>query len=126
MKDVACENIVCLFFSESFDRSEKTRYGCANPVDQVDPPPAGESGQDVAGTAAPYPDEACQDTRACLARGGEAGDEGPLWGEATLGPRSTSPHGYPAWACKVGHKLPSCLLGRGKERRGEDNKHIHA
>lgn len=85
--------------------------------------PAGESGLNVAGTAAPYPDGACQGTRACLARGGEAGDEAPLWGEAALEPRLTSPHGCPAWACKVGHKLPSCLLGErgwvGGWERGE-------
>lgn len=87
------------------------------PVDQVDPPPAVETGLDVARTAAPYPDEACQGSPAYLARGVEAEDE-PLQGEVALGPHSTSPHGYPAWACKVGHKLPSCL-GEKKARRGQ-------
>lgn len=68
----------------------------------------------MARTVAPYPDEACQGTRAYLAGDGEEADG--LQGEVTLGPHSTSPHGGPAWACKVGRKLPSCLGEEGEER----------
>lgn len=67
----------------------------------------------MARNSGPYPDEACQGTRAYLA---EDGEEASLQGEVTLLPRSTSPHGGPAWACKVGRKLPSCLGEEGKER----------
>lgn len=59
---------------------------------------------------------ACQGTQACLGEGeDEAGGE-PLWGEVTLWPHSISPHEGPAWAYKVGRKLPSCLRKEGEER----------
>lgn len=64
----------------------------------------------------PYPDEACQGTQAYLAGDGEEAGGGPQQGEVALLPHSTSPHGDPAWACKVGRKLPSCLGEEGEER----------
>lgn len=82
------------------------------PVDQVNPSSRrGTTACDwagVAGTAGPYPDEACQGIQAYLAGDGEVG-------EVALGPHWANPHAGPAWACKVGHKLPSCLWEEGEE-----------
>lgn len=64
----------------------------------------------------PYPDEACQGTQAYLAGDGDEAGGAPLQGEVALWPHSTSPHGGPAWAYKVGRKLPSCLQEECKER----------
>lgn len=83
------------------------------PVDQVNPSSRRDTTAcdwaGVAGTVGPYPDEACQSIQAYLAEDGE--EEG----EVALGPHSANPHGGPAWACKVGRKLPSCLWEEGEE-----------
>lgn len=64
----------------------------------------------------PYPGEACQGTQAYHAGDDDEAGGAPLQGEVALWPHSTSPHGGPAWTCKVGRKLPSCLWEEGKER----------
>lgn len=95
-------------------------HQAVQPVDQVNPSSRRDTtGCDCAGVATdsgPYPDEACQGTQAYLAGDGEEEGGTPRQGEVALVPHSTSPHGDPAWTCKVGRKLPSCLGEEGEER----------